>query len=85
MSTKWGRKIDNFLYFGGEFPGLVDTANLPEVPMPEGIGVDRCGWIGDKWIHWDGCNCDWEYDVQRDIDNDIEREMIERDPPDPSW
>lgn len=80
MSTdKWG----DWLFFGGDMPSIV--ADMPEVPKPKGVGIDSCGFRFGKFIHWDGCTCDWEYEQRRDDDMRAEQEAIERDPPDPSW
>ena len=32
MSSKWERDMQNWLFFGGEFPGLTEA--LPNVPVP---------------------------------------------------
>lgn len=26
----------------------------------------ECGWYGDRYVHFDSCNCDWEEDYMRD-------------------
>ena len=32
--------------------------------------LKQCGWVGNKLFHWEGCECDWSSDVQRDLDNE---------------
>lgn len=27
-----------------------------------------CGFVGKKLVHDDECSCDWEYDVQSDLE-----------------
>ena len=32
--------------------------------------LKQCGFVGGKMYHWEGCECDWSSDVQRDLDNE---------------
>lgn len=74
MSSKLERDLDHFLYFGGPFPDL--SQGIEEVPMPvvpqytpqqEAVPVTvHCGWYGNKFVHFDNCNCDYEEDFIRD-------------------
>lgn len=56
MSTSW----DEWLFFGGEMPSLLD--GRPDVPLPDSVLiVDRetgCAFFGEKLIHTDKCKCD---------------------------
>lgn len=61
MSTdKW----DNWLFFGGEMPSLLDSR--PDVPMPDGFyACMGCKTVTDYWPHGGWCeNC--EYEGERD-------------------
>lgn len=46
-------------------PGKLESAEWEEVKQP------TCGWVGDRMVHVDTCNCDWNLDVQRDLELEL--------------
>lgn len=30
--------------------------------------LKQCGWVGNKLIHWECCECDWDFEVGREYE-----------------
>lgn len=64
--AKWELELESFLYFGGEFPGLVDPNTITEVPLPKGFYYCmECGNVTNYWEPGFVCpKCEYEGERQ---------------------